>query len=69
MTMRTRTLLVCECGNEGCHTHSENDQPYSDMWDRYDLEGFSGGGKHSDDLEKMTCNKCGQTGKVRVRNA
>jgi hypothetical protein len=65
MTMRTSTPLICECGNEGVHVHSENDQPYSKMWDSYSLEGFSGGGPHRDDLAKMTCDKCGETGTVR----
>jgi len=65
MTMRTRTPLICECGNTGCHIHSENDQPYSKSWDSYRLEGFSGGGQDRDDLATMTCEKCGQTGKVK----
>lgn len=62
--MRTRTKLVCDCGHEGCHTHSENDQPYSQNWNSYKLEGFSGGGPERDDLATMTCQKCGKTGKV-----
>jgi hypothetical protein len=65
MTMRTQIDLICECGHKGWHLHSENDQPYSKLWDSYSLEGFSGGGKDKDDLSKMTCQKCGETGKVR----
>jgi hypothetical protein len=65
MTMRTRTALICECGQTGTHTHSENDQPYSKMWDMYNLEGFNGGGKDQAELSLMTCLKCGKTGKVR----
>jgi len=65
MTMRTRTSLICECGHTGKHTHSENDQPYSKMWDSYELEGFDGGGKDKDNLSQMTCPKCRKTGKVR----
>lgn len=65
MTMRTRSPLICECGNTGVHIHSENDQPYSEPWDRYELIGFTGGGKHRDDVSLMKCLGCGEIGRVK----
>jgi hypothetical protein len=43
MTMRTRFKLTCACGHEGEILLKENDQPYSKSWERYSLEGYSGG--------------------------
>ena len=34
--------IVCECGHEGAILMSENDQPYSKMWESYKLDGFNG---------------------------
>jgi hypothetical protein len=42
MTMRTRSPLICQCGHKGFLRCSENDQPYSSLWEDYDLEGFAG---------------------------
>jgi hypothetical protein len=64
MTMRTVTKLKCECGHEGRHVLSENDQPYSEMWESNSLEGFNGGGKDGSDCAKMHCPACGKTGRV-----
>lgn len=66
MTMRTVTKLRCDCGHEGRHVLSENDQPYSKMWERNDLEGFTGGGESKSDRIQMRCPSCGKTGKVRL---
>lgn len=60
MTMRTITKLRCECGHEGQHVLSENDQPYSKNWESERTEGFSNG----PDTKEMRCPSCGQTGKV-----
>lgn len=58
---------------------AENDQPYSSLWERYSLEGFSGGeivvtsfkDQPSDILTalKPTCPECGQRNKVSYSNA
>ena len=65
MTMRTRSALVCECGQTGAHVLAENDQPYSTPWERNSLEGFFGGGEKQMDPAQMYCPACKQTGKVR----
>ena len=65
MTTHWKTRLICECGHEGVHTHSENDQPFSKEWNAYRLEGFSGGGEYGWDETKMLCPQCSQTGKVK----
>ena len=44
MTLRTREALVCQCGHTGYLKCSENDQPYSEMWESYSFEGFNGSG-------------------------
>src|ERR1700732_1931671 len=43
VTTHTRRLLICECGYQGDLKLSENDQPYSSLWEEYSLEGFNGG--------------------------
>ena len=77
--MRTRDPLICECGHEGYLKCSENDQPYSSLWESYSLEGFSGNGftitNHKDMPKDLlaalapTCPQCGKTGKVKYKNA
>jgi len=64
MTMRTRTNYVCECGATAHSILSENDQPYSKMWERTEyfgnivIEGLP--------MAQWYCRGCGQKGKVRV---
>jgi hypothetical protein len=75
MTTRSSRSIVCECGHQGAITCSENDQPYSALWEEYSLDGFSGGeititsyaDMPKDMLEalKPRCPQCGQTGKVK----
>jgi hypothetical protein len=65
MTVRTQRSLICEIGKTGAHIHSEDNQPYSAVWNSYSLEGYSGGGPNPDDLTTIFCPKCGHTGKVR----
>lgn len=43
MTMRTYYKVVCDnCGNEGNIVRSENDQPFSSMWESWSLKNISG---------------------------
>lgn len=42
MTMRTRFAVVCECGHEGNILLTENDQPYSKIYEHYSLENLKG---------------------------
>ena len=75
MTTRTRDRIVCECGHEGSLVCSENDAPFSGLWERYSLDGFAGGHlsitSYADMPDNLlvalapTCPKCGQTNKVR----
>jgi hypothetical protein len=43
VTTDTRHPLICECGHEGYLEVSENDQPFSALWEEYSLDGFTGG--------------------------
>lgn len=61
MTMRTVTKLTCECGHTGFLHTSENDQPYSKMWESHSLDGFKEG-KESDASKiplSPICPECG----------
>jgi hypothetical protein len=64
MTTRTRTKIFCSrCGNEGLMTITENDAPFSKMYESYSFEGFTGGGYFdgfckSYKLLKARCMKC-----------
>jgi hypothetical protein len=79
MATHTRDPIICECGHEGFLHCKENDQPYSRMWEDYDLEGFEGGAITIDGTSKRPadmlvhlnpkCPQCGQTGKVKYKNA
>lgn len=42
MTMRTRYKVICECDHEGYIKLSENDQPFSTMYQNYSLENLNG---------------------------
>lgn len=75
MTTHTSRAIVCECGHEGSLERSENDQPYSRLWEEYSLAGFSGQSLTITSYADMpkdllaalgpTCPQCGQTGKVK----
>lgn len=75
MTSHTSSPIICECGHQGSLEISENDQPFSGLWEEYSLSGFSGGSltitSYADAPKsvlaalKPTCPKCGQTGKVK----
>ncbi len=64
MTLRTTDELECECGHEGTLKTAENDQPYSELWVQYALEGFSGQVSNWK-LDQVRCPLCGQIGKVK----
>jgi hypothetical protein len=78
MTLRTQELIICECGHKGFLLCSENDQPYSSLWEDYSLSGFDGGeltvtsyaDKPKDILAhlKPICPECHQAGKVSYAN-
>lgn len=77
MTTHTSSAVICECGHTGKLRLSENDAPFSSMWEDYTLDGFSGEGvtftswpqvqaagpilKHLNPL----CPQCGERGRVR----
>jgi hypothetical protein len=75
MTTHTRRPLICECGQQGYLELSENDQPFSGLWEQYGLEGFSGSSLTITSYADMpkdvlaalnpTCPRCGQVGKVK----
>jgi hypothetical protein len=75
MTSRTRNPIICECGHQGYLEISENDQPFSGLWEEYSLSGFNGGSltitSYADAPKsvlaalKSTCPECGETGKVK----
>lgn len=70
MTTHSKSPLVCgDCGHKGSIDLSENDQPYSSLWEGYSLDGFDGeklvitsyADIPANKLEAMkaTCPKCG----------
>ncbi len=74
MTTRSRRKIVCQCGHQGLLTLSENDQPFSSLWEQYGLDGFEGGSititNYADMPKdvlaalKPKCPQCGETGNV-----
>lgn len=79
MTTTSRNKLTCECGFEGFMVLRENDQPFSALWDEYSLEGFTGNdilvtsyANFPKDLMSALqphCPNCGQTNKLKAKNA
>lgn len=67
MTMRTRTNYVCECGHSGYSIMSENDQPYSKMWQRLEVFGFAELEGNEPLARRLQCPGCGEAGKVRIQ--
>jgi hypothetical protein len=75
VTSTTRSPIICECGHQGHLVCSENDQPFSKLWEDYSLGGFSGdeltitsyANKPKNMLAalKPKCPECGETGKVK----
>lgn len=52
MTMRDFTWYQCACGHKGAVVVSENDQPYSRMWEQTSLRDLEGS------AEQPICPKC-----------
>lgn len=74
MTSRSERRIVCACGHSGYVRLSENDYPFSSLWEEYSLKGFAGNSititNYSDMpdniLEALNpkCPKCGAAGMV-----
>ena len=47
MTMRTEYSVICDCGHEGNIKLTENDQPYSKMYQNYTPENLEGDSFHT----------------------
>ena len=79
MTTHSEKPLVCECGHSGYLNCTENDQPFSGLYEAYSLDGFEGGSLTITSYADMPkdliahlhpkCPKCGQIGKVKYKNA
>lgn len=75
MTTHHDEPIVCECGHEGSVHWAENDQPFSQHWERYSLRGFEGGSFETvlmgldEALEKLNprCPKCEAIGKAKYK--
>jgi hypothetical protein len=75
MTSNSSRPIVCECGHTGSVDLSENDQPFSGLWESYSLHGFSGRDFTITSFKDMPpdvlaymkpkCPKCGSVGKVK----
>lgn len=59
MTMRTYRYFVCLNGHHGEEKTSENDQPYSTMWESITTKGLQPGPSASDGLATYLCEVCG----------
>lgn len=76
MTMRTSQSIACECGHTGELRCSENDAPFSSMYESYSLIGFEGDGVTFTSWPQMQragpilayldpkCPSCGARGKI-----
>ncbi len=69
MAMRSTYPMTCDCGHKGAVKMSENDQPYSKMYESYSLENLIGGSYRVDGFEewpgvfealKPKCPQCGK---------
>lgn len=56
MTLRTYRYFQCPNGHKGQERTSENDQPYSKMWETISLTGM----RESGDGATYTCSECGR---------
>jgi hypothetical protein len=69
MTMRTYYEVICDCGHIGKIKRSENDQPYSEMWESWSLVDLKGGNfddkkvREPKDVFKETSISCPDCGK------
>ena len=60
MTMRTFRFFRCPNGHEGTEKTSENDQPYSTMWESVVAKGMRESGKDQLGNACYFCGTCGQ---------
>jgi len=60
MTMRTYRYFVCPNDHNGVEKTSENDQPYSTMWESVTVTGMREHGKDSHGYNAYVCTECGQ---------
>jgi hypothetical protein len=58
MTMRTYAYYACANGHKGIEKTSENDQPYSKMWESVTLTGMRAA-KDSQGKDAFECTECG----------
>ena len=58
MTMRTYVHFICPNGHLGEERTSENDQPFSDMWESVTLTGMRAVKVGQED--RYSCEKCGE---------
>jgi len=59
MTMRTYKYFVCPNGHRGEEKTSENDQPYSKMWEMVTTIGLKDGPKDVNGRTTYLCETCG----------
>jgi hypothetical protein len=60
MTMRTYRHFICTQGHRGVEKTSENDQPYSTMWESVEVTGMRESGEDSLGYKAYVCAECGQ---------
>lgn len=61
MTMRTYRHFLCPNGHRGVEKTSENDQPYSAMWESVDVTGMCESGKDRLGYATYKCGQCGES--------
>lgn len=59
MTMRTYRFFECPNGHKGEEKTSENDQPYSTVWENVSIKGLKEMGTDSYGHRKYVCTVCG----------
>jgi len=59
MTMRTFQYFVCPDGHKGEKKITENDQPYSEMWESVSMIGVKQGAKDVNGHITYLCTTCG----------
>lgn len=60
MTMRTYRYFICPNGHKGVEKTSENDQPYSAMWESVTVTGMRECGKDRVGYSTYVCAECGE---------
>ena len=60
MTMRTYRHFACSNSHQGVEKTSENDQPYSKMWESITVTGMLTSARNSDQDAEYHCELCRQ---------